>query len=72
MASGCGVRLVGAVGLPNPIGKQPALAVWMQLAHVLLTYAAVVVASRYAGLGLKKHLYEGARFLHRMLPFTRG
>lgn len=72
MTGGYGVRLFGVVDLPNPIGKQPALAIWMQTAHVLLTYAAVVVASWHIGLGLKKHVFEGTRFLHRMLPFTRG
>lgn len=71
MAGGYGVRLFGVHDLPNPIGKQPVLALWAQGLHVLLTHALVVVAAWHVGLGLKKHVYEGTRFLYRMLPFTR-
>lgn len=71
MAGGYGVRLFGSYDLANPIGKQPLLALWMQVLHVLATYAIVVVASWHIGLGLKKHVFEGTRFLRRMLPFTR-
>ena len=72
MAGGYGVRLFGVYDLPNPIGKHPVLAIGAQSVHILLTYALVVVAAWHIGLGLKKHVYEGTRFLHRMLPFTRG
>lgn len=71
MTGGYGVKLFGRFDLPNPIGKHPTAAVWAQTAHVLLTYAAVVVASWHIGLGLKKHVYDGTRYVYRMLPFTR-
>ena len=69
MAGGYGVKLFGAYDLPNPIGKHETLAWWAQLCHLLLTYSAVVVISWHVGLGLKKHIYDRARFFHRMLPF---
>lgn len=71
MAGDYGVRLFRAWDLPNPIGKRPGLALTAQVLHIVLTYAAVVLASWHIGLGLKKHFYEGTRFLRRMLPFTR-
>ena len=70
MAGGFGVRLFGVYDLPNPIGKQPLLALWMQVLHILATYAIVVVAAWHIGLGVKKHFFDGTRFLRRMLPFT--
>jgi cytochrome b561 len=71
MTGGYGVRLFGSWDLPNPTGKMPGLATWMWAAHIALTYALVVVASWHVGLGLKKHVYEGTRFLRRMVPFGR-
>ncbi|HVL58270.1 MAG TPA: cytochrome b [Burkholderiaceae bacterium] len=72
MAGGYGVRFLGLYDLPDTIGRSATLAGWAHFAHVALTYAALVVISWHVGLGLKKHFVDRSRYLHRMLPFSRG
>ncbi len=71
MAGGYGIRLFGITDLPNPIGKQPAWSWLVWTLHILFAYAALIVISWHVGLGLKKHVYERAGLLDRMLPFRK-
>ena len=71
MAGDYGVRLFGSLHLHNPIGKQPALAGTSLFLHVLLAYAALIVVSWHVGHVLKKHCYDGGRYLQRMVPHRR-
>ena len=71
MAGGFGIKLFGVYDLPNPIGKQESLATLALVAHIVVSYAAVVFIAWHVGLGLKHHLFERDRFLNRMLPFRR-
>ena len=70
MAGDFNIKLFDHWRLPNPIGKQPALASVAHLLHVILTYVAVVAFSWHIGLVLKKHHGDGAQMLQRMVPFT--
>lgn len=72
MAGNYGVRLFGAWHLPNPIGKRPELAHASLVLHVLFSYAVLVVVSWHVGHVLKKHCYDGGKFLQRMLPLSRA
>ena len=71
MAGNYGVRFFGTWHLPNPIGKRPGLAGTALALHVLFAYAALVIVSWHVGHVLKKHCYDGGRFLQRMLPLSR-
>ncbi len=72
MAGDYGVRLFGSWHLPNPVGKRPALTAVSLFLHVLLAYAVLVVVSWHIGHVLKKHCFDGGRYLQRMLPLRRG
>jgi cytochrome b561 len=72
MAGDFGVRFFGTWHLPNPIGKRPGLAGTALALHVILAYAALVVVSWHVGHVLKKHCYDGCRYLQRMLPLRRA
>ena len=53
------------------IGKQALLADISRVAHIVISYVIVIVASWHIGLGLKHHLFERNGFLRRMLPFCK-
>lgn len=69
-AGGFGVRLFGAWDLPAPFGRHEDLAAWSRALHVTLAYAALVVIAWHVGLGIRKNVVDGARYLQRMLPFA--
>jgi cytochrome b561 len=71
MAGDYGIRLFGSWHLPNPVGKVPVLAGTSLFLHVLLGYLALIVLSWHVGHVLKKHCYDGNRYLQRMLPLAR-
>ena len=52
-------------------GKQALLADIARVAHIVISYVIVVVASWHIGLGLKHHVFERNGFLRRMLPFCK-
>lgn len=69
-AGGFGVRLFGVWDLPAPFGKHEALATASRALHVLLAYAALVAIAWHVGLGVRKNVVDGARYLQRMLPLS--
>lgn len=69
-AGGFGVKLFGAWDLPAPFGRHEGLATWARALHVMLAYAAVIVIAWHVGLGVRKNVVDGARYLQRMLPFA--
>jgi cytochrome b561 len=71
MAGDYGIKLFGLHDLVNPIGKKEWLADIARVVHILISYAIVVIASWHVGLGLKHHIFDRDRFLHRMLPFIK-
>ena len=71
MAGDYGIKLFGLHDLVNPIGKQALLADIARIAHIVISYVIVVVASWHIGLGLKHHVFERNGFLRRMLPFCK-
>ncbi len=71
MAGGYGIRLFGTWPLPNPVGKQPGLATFAWVLHVVFAYVALIFVAWHIGHVLKKHGDSGGRFLQRMLPRLR-
>ena len=71
MAGDYGIKLFGLHDLINPIGKQAWLADLAHVAHIVISYVIVIVVSWHVGLGLKHHIFDRDRFLHRMLPFFK-
>ena len=71
MAAGYGVKLFGLYDLPNLIPKLPLPSAIMWIAHILLSYFAVIVISWHVGLGIKKHVFEKSGLMNRMLPFRK-
>jgi cytochrome b561 len=72
MAGGYGVNLFGALDLPNPIGRQEALAIAAKWTHIAASYALLLALAGHVGLVLRHQLIMKDRLLHRMLPGGRG
>jgi cytochrome b561 len=68
MAGGYGVRLFGAVDLPNPIGYWPLLGMLAKWVHVTSAYLVLLPLGAHLGIVLAHQLGLRDRLLRRMLP----
>lgn len=71
MAGGYGVRLAGAVELPNLLGTWPLLAGLARWTHVLAGWALVIALAGHIGLVLRHQLVLRDGLLWRMWPRRR-
>jgi cytochrome b561 len=70
MAGGYGVKFFNVWDLPNPIGKQPALASAAEWTHIVTACLLAAALLGHWGVALRHHLLHADRYVHRMLPFT--
>lgn len=68
MAGGYGVRLFGAIELPNPIGERGSLATLAKYTHIASAYVLLAAICGHAGLVLRHHIVLRDGLLRRMLP----
>jgi len=68
MAGGYGVRLLGAVDLPNPLGSVPWLAIAARWTHIGAGWVLVGALAGHIGLVLRHQLVLGDGLLWRMWP----
>lgn len=72
MAGGYGVRLFGAVDVPNPIGAWHALAVAAKWVHIAGGYVLLAALALHLAIVLRHQLWLKDGLLHRMLPGGRA
>ena len=68
MAGGYGVRMFGAVELPNPVGSIPLLASLARWTHVVAGWALILALAGHIGLVLRHQLVLRDGLLRRMWP----
>ena len=68
MAGGYGVRLFGAIDLPNPIGEWAGLALVAKYTHIVSAYVLLATICGHVGLVMRHQLVLRDGLLHRMLP----
>ena len=72
MAGGYGVRLFGAVDLPNPIGEWQLLALASKWVHIASAYILLAALALHLTIVLRHQLWLKDGLLHRMLPGRRA
>jgi cytochrome b561 len=68
MAGGYGVKLFGALQLPNPIGEWQLLALAARWTHIASSYALLAALALHLGIVLRHQLLLKDGLLYRMLP----
>jgi len=71
-ASGVTVVCLGLLPLPDPAGRNEALAEFAKPIHVLLNAALFLTACLHAAAALKHHFVDRDAVLARMVPFIKG
>lgn len=70
-ASGFQVVYLGAIPIPDLIGKDKAVAGQLMQLHEALNWLMVLVVALHVAAALKHHMIDRDDVLHRMLPFIK-